>query len=155
MLLSRKEISGECRKLKATGKKIVFTNGCFDIIHAGHVIYLTEAKKLGDILIIGLNSDDSVRRLKGKSRPVNNQTDRAAILSALKSVDFVTVFDEDTPFKLIRLLKPDILVKGGDYRAEDIVGYDVVLKNGGKVVVVPFVEGHSTSNVISRLSSKI
>ena len=104
------------------GKKIVFTNGCFDIIHRGHVEYLQKAKELGDILILGLNSDDSVRRLKGASRPINNETDRAIVLSALECIDYVVIFDEDTPLELIKFIKPDILVKGGDYKIEEVVG---------------------------------
>ena len=127
-------------------KKIVFTNGCFDILHAGHTDYLTRAKKLGDILVIGLNSDDSVRRLKGESRPVNNQDDRAIVLSALISVDYVVVFEEDTPYELIKMIKPEILVKGGDYEIDNIVGNDIAKET----IVLPFVEGKSTTSIIER-----
>ena len=152
MLLLKDELALICHDLRNQNKKIVFTNGCFDIIHAGHVSYLAQAKKYGDILIIGLNSDDSVRRLKGKHRPVNDETDRALVLSALRSVDYVCIFDEDTPLELIKLLKPDVLAKGGDYTQETIVGADFVKKNGGEVVVVPLVPGKSTTELLRRIS---
>jgi D-beta-D-heptose 7-phosphate kinase/D-beta-D-heptose 1-phosphate adenosyltransferase len=144
-----------CADLHKQGRTIVFTNGCFDIIHAGHIQYLADAKKLGDVLIIGLNSDDSVRRLKGNSRPLNDQTARAAVLSALKSVDYVTIFEEDTPYELIKALKPDILVKGGDYNHDNIVGADIVEESGGKVVVIPFLTGYSTSSLIEKIRKNI
>ena len=118
-------------------KKIVFTNGCFDILHYGHIKYLSSARSYGDILVIGLNSDASVRRLKGDKRPINTEKDRAEILAALENVDHVIIFNEDTPYKLIKSLKPDILVKGGDWRKEKIVGADIVLANGGKVFSIP------------------
>jgi rfaE bifunctional protein nucleotidyltransferase chain/domain len=153
MLISLNNLISICTNLKREGKTIVFTNGCFDIIHRGHVTYLKEAKNLGDILIIGLNSDDSVRRLKGESRPVNSQDDRAVVLSALRSVDYVVIFNEDTPFDLINAIKPDILVKGGDYSPENIVGADIVTANGGKVVVIPLVPGKSTSLIIEKLKN--
>jgi rfaE bifunctional protein nucleotidyltransferase chain/domain len=137
--------------LKSQDKKFVFTNGCFDIIHSGHVTYLSKAKQLGDFLIIGLNTDNSVRILKGPERPINNQVDRAIVLSALKSVDFVCFFDEETPLELIQLLKPDFLVKGGDYTIETVVGADFVLENGGEVFLIPLVEGKSTTNIIKKL----
>ncbi len=138
-------------KLKDKGKSIVFTNGCFDILHIGHVEYLKRAKGLGDILVVGLNSDGSVRRIKGMGRPVNNQKDRAKILAALYSVDYVTVFNEDEPEKLIRRIKPDVLVKGSDWKAGDIVGAKTVKSRGGRVVRVPFVKGYSTTSVIGKL----
>ncbi|MCX7909301.1 MAG: D-glycero-beta-D-manno-heptose 1-phosphate adenylyltransferase [Ignavibacteria bacterium] len=153
MIVSREEIVEICNNLRTKGKKIVFTNGCFDIIHIGHINYLNEAKKFGDILIVGLNSDDSVKRLKGQNRPINTQDDRAGILDALKPVDYVVVFDEDTPLELIMEVKPDVLVKGADYRIEDIVGGDFVVRNGGKVVTIPFVEGKSTSSLIQKIIS--
>ena len=128
--------------------KLVFTNGCFDILHSGHVLYLEEAKSLGDILIVGLNSDDSVRRLKGESRPINSQQDRAIVLAALSSVDFVIIFEDDTPLELIKIIKPDILVKGGDWAIPDIVGSDFVLQNGGEVKSLKFIEGKSTTNIV-------
>lgn len=135
-------------------KKIVFTNGCFDVLHAGHVKYLQEARNLGDVLVIGLNSDDSVKRLKGESRPVNSQTDRAMVLSALESVSYITIFTEDTPYELIKELKPDVLVKGGDWKPEDIVGSDIVLQNNGEVRSLSFVEGKSSTEIINKLKEK-
>ena len=140
--------------LKAKGKKAVFTNGCFDIIHVGHVDYLSKARKMGDILVIGLNSDASVRRLKGVGRPLNKERDRAIVLSALSFVDYVTIFSEDTPDRLIRKLKPDILVKGGDWQMKDIVGASFVKSYGGKVATVPFVEGFSTTSIIKKMSGE-
>jgi rfaE bifunctional protein nucleotidyltransferase chain/domain len=138
-------------RLKKKGKTVVFTNGCFDILHRGHIEYLSGAAQLGDFFIIGLNSDSSVSRLKGKGRPLQDQDSRALILAALSFTDAIVLFDTDTPIGLITAIKPDILVKGGDYRPEDIVGYDVVTSGGGKVLVLPFVEGHSSSAVIKRL----
>jgi rfaE bifunctional protein nucleotidyltransferase chain/domain len=135
-------------KLKAEGKKVVFTNGVFDLIHSGHVDYLSKAKKLGDVLIVGLNSDDSVKRIKGDKRPILKQKERVFILSNLKPVDFVLLFDEDTPEKLISEIIPDILVKGADWAVEKIVGREVVEKNGGKVMNIEFVNDQSTSKII-------
>ncbi|MDD4141572.1 MAG: D-glycero-beta-D-manno-heptose 1-phosphate adenylyltransferase [Bacteroidales bacterium] len=135
------------------GKKVVFTNGCFDILHVGHVEYLSKAKTLGEVLVVGLNSDASVKRLKGDDRPINNQNARATVLLALRCVDYVVFFDEDTPQKLIEAINPDVLVKGGDYRREDIVGADFVENNGGKVVIVPLVKGYSTTNIIDSLNT--
>ncbi len=146
----------ELSRLKAEGKKIVFTNGCFDILHAGHVRYLATARELGDVLVVGLNSDDSVRRLsKGPERPICSQDERAIVLSALSSVDYVTVFDEDTPYELIKKLKPDILVKGGDWPLDQIVGRNIVEAEGGHVTTIPFVEGKSTTDIIERIISKL
>jgi rfaE bifunctional protein nucleotidyltransferase chain/domain len=136
------------------GKKIVFTNGCFDILHLGHVEYLNEARALGDLLIIGLNSDESVKRLKGADRPINNERDRKAMLLNLKAVDCVQVFTNDTPLEIIKLIEPDILVKGGDWKVEQIVGSDVVLAKGGKVLSLIFKDGYSTSNLISAVQGK-
>ena len=133
------------------GKKIVFTNGCFDILHRGHVTYLNQARDLGDLLIVGINSDESVKRLKGPERPVNMLEDRAYVLSALKSVDYVIPFEEDTPLNLINLIMPDILVKGGDYTIDRIIGAQEVLANGGKVEIIPFVPGKSTSAIIDTI----
>ncbi|MGB9766148.1 MAG: D-glycero-beta-D-manno-heptose 1-phosphate adenylyltransferase [Sulfurihydrogenibium sp.] len=138
-------------KVRKEGKKIVFTNGCFDIIHAGHVDYLEKAKSLGDFLVVGLNSDDSVRRLKGKDRPVNPQEHRKKVLSALKPVDLVIIFDEDTPERLIKEIKPDVLVKGGDWKIENIVGADFVKSYGGKVLTIDFVYDTSTTKIISKI----
>lgn len=135
-------------------QKIVFTNGCFDVLHFGHVYYLEQAKKLGDMLVVGLNSDASVRRLKGISRPINGEKERAYVLAALAFVDYVVVFEEDTPKKLIELVKPDVLVKGGDYDLLNIVGADFVMKNGGTVTTIPFVEGFSSTHIIEQLNIK-
>jgi rfaE bifunctional protein nucleotidyltransferase chain/domain len=134
--------------LKAEGKKVVFTNGVFDLIHSGHINYLSKAKKLGDVLIVGLNSDESVRRIKGSRRPILKEDERAFILSNLKPVDYVIFFDEDTPEKLISEIIPDILVKGADWVVEKIVGKDIVEKNGGKVMNIEFVNDQSTSKII-------
>lgn len=153
MLLSRELLSLIIAQAKELGKNVVFTNGCFDIIHAGHVTYLEKASKYGDILVVGLNSDDSVRRLKGESRPINNEQDRATVLLALKSIDYVTIFDEDTPLELIHKLTPDVLVKGGDYTIDSIVGADYVKKNNGKIAIIPLVEGKSTTNIINKMKS--
>ncbi len=136
--------------LRKMDKKIVFTNGCFDILHRGHINYLRKAKDLGDILIIGLNSDQSVRRLKGEKRPFNKLEDRAEILSCLEFVDFVTVFDEDTPYNLIKSVRPDILVKGGDYKAEEVVGREFA----SETVILPFLEGYSTTDIIRKKESE-
>ena len=136
---------------KIKNKKIVFTNGCFDILHSGHVKYLEQAKGLGDILIIGINSDDSVRELKGDSRPINTLNDRAFVLSGLNVVDYIIAFDELTPLKLISQVLPDILVKGGDYKIDDIVGNDFVEKNGGIVETVPYLDGVSTTDIINKI----
>jgi len=133
---------------KHASKKVVFTNGCFDILHLGHIEYLSKARDLGDLLIAGLNSDSSVTRLKGENRPVNQQYARAILLAALEPVDFVVIFDEDTPLQLIQQIKPHILVKGGDYTVPDIVGADVVIKNGGMVKIIPLTEGFSSTNYI-------
>lgn len=146
MLLTRKEIIAVCDEMRPKSR-IVFTNGCFDIIHAGHVQYLSQAKALGDVLIVGLNSDDSVHRLKGPTRPINSEEDRATVLGALKPVDYVVIFDEDTPFELIKAIQPNILVKGGDYKIEDIVGADIV----DETIVLPFLEGRSTTKTISKM----
>jgi len=139
------------KAFQQSGKKVVFTNGCFDILHAGHVIYLQEARGKGDLLVLGLNSDDSVRRLKGENRPVREEFDRAVLLAGLESIDMVVVFDEDTPEILIQKLKPDVLVKGGDYSLSEIVGADFVHSIGGQVVIIPFVEGFSSSNIIEKI----
>lgn len=138
-------------ELRSGIKELVFTNGCFDIIHRGHVEYLNQAKALGKSLVIGLNSDESVRRLKGEGRPVNNENDRAFVLLNLKSVDAVIIFDEDTPFELIKAVKPDFLVKGGDWKEDMIVGSDVVKSYGGKVLSLKFVDSYSTTNIIEKL----
>lgn len=135
-------------KLKASNKKVVFTNGVFDLIHAGHVDYLSKAKALGDVLVVGLNSDDSVKRIKGDKRPILKQDERAFVLTNLKPVDYVVLFEEDTPEKLISEIVPDILVKGADWAVDKIVGKDIVEKNGGKVMNIEFVNDQSTSKII-------
>jgi rfaE bifunctional protein nucleotidyltransferase chain/domain len=135
----------------SSGKKIVFTNGCFDIVHRGHITYLNEAKALGDLLVIGLNSDKSVKRLKGDQRPINNQDDRKYLLENLRSVDFVEIFEEDTPLNLITHLLPSVLVKGGDWKIEEIVGSKEVITNGGEVYSLNFVDGFSTTNIIEKI----
>jgi D-beta-D-heptose 7-phosphate kinase/D-beta-D-heptose 1-phosphate adenosyltransferase len=152
-ILTPKNIKTELSRLKAESKKIIFTNGCFDIIHAGHISYLNEAKALGDILIVGLNSDESVRRLKGKDRPIVNESDRAYVLANLKPVDYVVLFDEDTPYELIKEIKPDVLVKGADYEGKNIAGSDIVEASGGKTVLINFVKGKSTSEIIKKIKS--
>jgi D-beta-D-heptose 7-phosphate kinase/D-beta-D-heptose 1-phosphate adenosyltransferase len=133
------------------GLKVVFTNGCFDVLHMGHVYYLTQARQLGDVLAIGLNSDASVRKLKGEGRPIVPETDRAGILCALGCVDYVCIFDEETPDRIIREVKPDVLVKGGDYRPDQIVGADFVRGRGGKVVVIKALGGRSTQSLIDAI----
>ena len=138
----------DCRK---NGKKIVFSNGCFDILHRGHVEYLSKAAAFGDVMVIGLNTDASVRRLKGPSRPVNDEKARAFVLAGLECVTAVVFFDEDTPYNLIKTVQPDVLVKGSDYKPENIVGYDVVTAKGGKVVTVDLVEGFSTTGIINKM----
>ena len=130
--------------------KIVFTNGCFDILHRGHVEYLSKASDMGDVLVVGLNTDASVRRLKGEGRPVNDEQARALVLASLGCVDAVVLFDEDTPYELIKLVRPDVLVKGADYKPEEIVGYDIVTSYGGQVKTVPLVEGYSTTKILER-----
>jgi rfaE bifunctional protein nucleotidyltransferase chain/domain len=136
------------------GKKIVFTNGCFDILHRGHVTYLAEAKKLGDLLVLGLNSDASVKRLKGPERPINNENDRKYVMSQLKSVDFVEIFTEDTPLELIKKISPKILVKGGDWKIDQIVGGKEVIASGGNVFSLKFVDGYSTTSLIHKIQDQ-
>lgn len=152
--MTRKEAVRFAAKKKGRGKTVVFTNGCFDIIHAGHVEYLARAKSLGDALVVGLNTDSSVRKLKGAGRPVTGQDDRARVLSALSSVDAVVLFNEETPLNLIKQVKPDILVKGGDYTRATVVGADVVESNGGRVRIIPLVEGKSTTGIISEIKKR-
>jgi D-glycero-beta-D-manno-heptose 1-phosphate adenylyltransferase len=152
ILLDRSELENMLAYWKFKDQKIVFTNGCFDIIHRGHVEYLAKAASLADHLIIGLNTDGSVKRLKGASRPVQDENTRALVLASFSFVSKVILFDEDTPYELIKLIQPDILVKGGDYKPEEIIGYDVVTSNGGEVVTIELVEGHSTSSIINKIS---
>lgn len=133
------------------GRKVVFTNGCFDLLHVGHVRYLQEARAQGDLLVVGLNSDASVRRLKGPERPVQVENDRAEVLAALGCVDFVVIFDEDTPYELIKAVQPDVLVKGGDWPVDKIVGSDIVLARGGEVKSLQFVNGKSTTSLVEKI----
>jgi rfaE bifunctional protein nucleotidyltransferase chain/domain len=139
--------------LKTQGKKIVFTNGCFDLLHLGHVSYLAEAKKLGDVLVVGVNSDASVSRLKGKSRPIKDEQSRLAILQNLKMVDHAVLFSEDTPYELIKSILPDVLVKGGDWTVDKIIGAELVLDNGGEVRSLPFIEGYSSTALIDKIKN--
>ncbi|NTU53578.1 MAG: D-glycero-beta-D-manno-heptose 1-phosphate adenylyltransferase [Chlorobiaceae bacterium] len=150
-LLTQDAMLLKVRSWQAEGNRVVFTNGCFDILHAGHVRYLSAARKLGDRLVIGLNTDASVRKLKGPKRPVAPEGDRAEVLSALASVDAVTLFDDDTPEQLIGMLLPDILVKGADWPVEKIAGAAAVLAHGGSVLTVPLLEGRSTSGIIDTI----
>ncbi len=153
MLIDRNKIAETCAKIRQSGKKIVFTNGCFDILHVGHVRYLTAAKNLGDVLIIGLNTDESVKKLKGAARPVNNEKARAEVLLGLKAVDYVVLFGEDTAENLIAQVKPDVYVKGGDYTLETLPEAKIVQSYGGAVELIKFVEGHSTTKLIEKLSA--
>jgi rfaE bifunctional protein nucleotidyltransferase chain/domain len=148
---SREELRAWREKLRAEGKKLVFTNGVFDILHAGHVTYLAKARSMGDALIIGLNSDESTRSIKGPKRPLQHEDDRATLLAGLKMCDVVAVFDQDTPFDLIELVIPDVLVKGGDYTVETIVGRETVERHGGKVMPLQLVEGRSTTGIVERI----
>lgn len=146
-LVSITELLPKVKMLKEKQQKIVFTNGVFDILHRGHVAYLQQAKEMGDLLILGLNSDASVKRIKGPDRPINNQIDRAFVLSGLESVDYIVIFSEDTPFNLIKDIKPDVLVKGGDYKIEDVVGRE----HARDTVLIDFVAGYSTTGLIKKL----
>ena len=152
-IIKRSELAKETTRWRKENKVIVFTNGCFDIIHRGHVEYLNKAKSLGDVLILGLNSDTSVEKLKGADRPYVSEQDRAYILSQLVPVDVVSIFDEETPLNLIKLVLPDVLVKGGDYTPDTIVGRNEVEQNGGKVVAIPLVKGRSTTGLIEKIKN--
>jgi rfaE bifunctional protein nucleotidyltransferase chain/domain len=149
-VLTDANVNAVVEQYKKQNKKIVFTNGCFDLLHIGHITYLEEAKKLGDILIVGINSDESVKKIKGPTRPIQNEYDRSSILAALKAVDHTILFSEDTPINLIKKIKPDILVKGGDWKIEQIVGSDFVMKYGGVVQSLNFVNGKSTTSLIEK-----
>ncbi len=152
-ILSAAELALEVNNWKAAGKKIVFTNGCFDLLHAGHVSYLSEAASLGDILVIGLNSDDSVKRLKGPERPINDEATRALLLASMFFIDAVVLFNEDTPAELIKTILPAVLVKGGDYEIETIVGASETIANGGKVEVLTFLPGYSSTAIIEKIKT--
>lgn len=150
-IICQKDLNNLILKWREENQKIVFTNGCFDLLHLGHVDYLAKAKDLGDRLIIGVNTDSSVKRLKGKNRPLQDENSRLHILAALHSVDAVVLFDEDTPYELIKKIQPDILVKGADYKIENIVGYDIVTSRGGSVQTIEFIEGYSTTKIEQRI----
>ena len=151
---SRADLTSLLEIQRARGKKIVFTNGCFDLLHAGHVKYLQQARNLGDLLVLGLNSDSSIRRLKGEKRPLLDETERAQILAALDCIDFLTIFEEDTPLELLQVVRPDILVKGGDYAPDEVVGRELVESYGGRIELIRFVDGKSTSNIIDKILSR-
>ncbi|MBO6210000.1 MAG: D-glycero-beta-D-manno-heptose 1-phosphate adenylyltransferase [Schwartzia sp.] len=153
MIIPREYIKEACDTVRADGGTIVFTNGCFDILHAGHVRYLTAAEAMGDFLVIGLNSDASVRRLKGEGRPIVSEADRAEVLDALRAVDIVTIFDEPTAEELVRLVRPNVYVKGGDYSLDTLPEAKIVQAAGGRVEFIPFLEGHSTTGVIERIKA--
>jgi D-beta-D-heptose 7-phosphate kinase/D-beta-D-heptose 1-phosphate adenosyltransferase len=153
-ILSREKLKKEIDRLKAAGKKIVFTNGCFDILHVGHTRYLREARKLGDVLIVALNSDASVRAIKGEKRPLVPEAERAELLAALGAVDYVTIFDEETPLDLMTHLRPDFIVKGGDWAEDRVVGRDAVRTWGGRVAIIPEVKGFSTTNIVEKIKAK-
>ncbi|MEI0524601.1 D-glycero-beta-D-manno-heptose 1-phosphate adenylyltransferase [Brachyspira murdochii] len=148
-IIERRMLNNVLSEYRKENKKIVFTNGCFDILHRGHVQYLQKARELGDLLVLGLNSDNSVKRLKGNDRPINNETDRAIVLSALECINYISIFDEDTPLELIKIVKPDVLVKGGDYKIEDVVGREF----SKETVLIDFVDGYSTTNIIKKINS--
>ena len=150
-VLSKEQLVNDISSLKKKSKKIVFTNGCFDILHPGHVSYLAEARSLGDILVVGLDTDESVRKLKGESRPIQNQEARAKVLTSLRSVDYVCFFGEGNPEPLIEAIAPDVLVKGGDWQSDQIVGSQIVLGDGGMVKSLAFVDGYSTTSLIEKI----
>src|SRR3990172_10738566 len=154
MVISLPELGPRVAGLKQAGRRIVFTNGCFDILHVGHVRYLKSARALGDILIVGLNSDASVKRIKGDKRPIVPERERAEVLSSLRFVDYVVLFDEPDPYNTIAAIKPDILVKGGDWSPENIIGRDIVESCGGNVQTIPFIEGGSSSRVFEKIFIK-
>ncbi|MBO6305399.1 MAG: D-glycero-beta-D-manno-heptose 1-phosphate adenylyltransferase [Selenomonadaceae bacterium] len=152
MILKKSDAKAYVDIQKRSGKKTVFTNGCFDILHRGHIEYLTAAKSLGDVLVVGLNSDSSVKKLKGETRPLNTESDRAYVLDALKAVDVVVIFEEDTAEKIIDFIKPDVYAKGGDYTLETLPEAKVVASYGGKTELLNFVEGYSTTGIIEKMT---
>ena len=152
-IISGKTLNAMLEKWRSEGKSLVFTNGCFDIVHRGHVEYLAQVADLGDVLCIGLNTDASVKRLKGENRPINDENARALLLAALDFVDAVVPFDDDTPYELIKQVQPDVLVKGKDYKPEEIAGYDIVTAKGGRVVTIDLVPGYSTTDIIGKAKS--
>jgi D-glycero-beta-D-manno-heptose 1-phosphate adenylyltransferase len=152
-ILSGNELEDILHQIREKRLTIVFTNGCFDILHKGHIRYLADASELADVFIVGLNTDSSIKRIKGPNRPLQDQESRAISLSALVFVDYVVLFGEDTPLELLRIIKPNVLVKGGDYQVEAIVGYDLVNSYGGQVITLPLVKGYSTTSIIKKISS--
>ena len=154
-IVSRKEAASIVKQWQTEDKKVVFTNGCFDLVHRGHVEYLSKAAAKGNKLILGLNTDASVSRIKGPTRPIVDEESRAIVLAAFEFIDLVVFFDEDTPYELIKAVQPDVLVKGADYKAEDIVGYDIVTGRGGSVETITFVDGFSTTNIIDKIAKEI
>ncbi len=150
-ILTRESLQRQLAVWRFQEKKIVFTNGCFDLLHLGHIDYLSKAKDLGDVLIVGVNSDDSVRRLKGSNRPITDETSRSVIIASLQFVTAVVLFNEDTPYRLIKEVQPDVLVKGSDYKAEEIVGYDIVTAKGGTIHTIDFLKGYSTTEIVNRI----
>lgn len=149
-----KGLAGTVERLKSRHKKIVFTNGCFDLLHYGHIKYLQDAKRNGDILVVGVNSDASVRRIKGANRPIVKEKDRVRLVASLESVDYAVLFREDTPIKLIKAIRPDVLIKGSDWKKKDIVGGDFVARYGGKIRRIGFIKGYSTSNLIKKIAGQ-
>ena len=152
-IYDRKNLETQLAIWRFQSKKIVFTNGCFDLLHLGHIDYLSKAKDLGDILIIGVNTDDSVKRLKGAARPITDENSRSLIIASLQFVNAVVLFDKETPYELIKLIQPDVLVKGSDYKPEDIVGYDIVKAKGGEIVTIDYLDGYSTSELEKKIKS--
>ena len=152
-ILSFSTLENQLKKWRKANEKIVFTNGCFDLLHFGHVDYLAKARDMGSRLVVGLNTDDSIRRLKGSSRPIKDEQSRVALLAGMACIDAVVLFDEETPIKLISIIKPDVLVKGGDYEVKDIVGHEIVLRNSGKVCTIDFVDGYSSSALIEKVKA--
>ncbi len=152
-VLSQSDALALARTLRAAGRTIVFTNGVFDLLHPGHVRYLQKARSFGDVLLVGLNADESVRRNKGPARPINRQEERAEVVAALACVDGVVIFDEDTPDAIIKLVQPDVLVKGADWPADQIVGRDTVEARGGRVVLIPVEQGHSTTGIVEKIKN--
>ena len=150
-IISWESLKKEIEAIKLNRKKIVFTNGCFDLIHRGHIKYLAEASDFGDIFIIGLNTDNSVNKIKGNSRPIKDELTRALLLASFMFVDFVVLFDQDTPYELIKLIKPDILIKGSDYNVNEIVGGDIIIENGGQIKTIEFLKGYSSTNLINKI----
>lgn len=151
MIIDRQKLLSLIQKLKTEGKSIIFTNGCFDILHSGHIDYLKKTKELGNILIIGINSDESIKKIKQQNRPINKLLDRMIVLNSIKYVDYVVPFNEETPENLIKIIKPDVLTKGGDWNKKDVVGSAFVKSYGGRTVIIPYIKGKSTTNTIKRI----